>query len=121
MKIIFNVLLIVLCLLIGLQQAIIVIYFKLNRDAIEQKFCINRNKPELQCHGTCHLKQQLQKTENPESASLNNYPKIEIFPVSTTDLKVENSITVIQKIQSYYKETLYINPYRKILIPPPII
>jgi len=110
-----------LSLLIGLQQVIIVIYFKLNQSAIEQRYCINKNKPERQCHGTCYLKKQLQETENADSSSTGIYPKIDIFPVSFKGYEVKNPTTEIRNKISIYKEALYMEPYREIFIPPPII
>ncbi|MHC5354656.1 hypothetical protein ACYSNX_10880 [Myroides sp. LJL115] len=47
-----------------------VLDFVINYDAI-QELCINKNLPELQCNGTCHLKNELAKTaqsENPFAA-----------------------------------------------------
>lgn len=34
-------------------------YFQLNLDYIIETYCINKEKPELQCHGKCHLATQL--------------------------------------------------------------
>ena len=120
MKIVYSVLLMVLSLLMGFQQAMIVVHFKLNRDAIEQRFCINKNKPELQCHGTCHLKKQLRETENSASSSIRIHPKIDLFPVSFTEPEVKNSTTEIRNKIPVYKEILHIAPYREIFVPPPV-
>lgn len=120
MKIIYSALLMGLSLLIGFQQAVIIVHFKLNRDTIEQNFCINKNKPGLQCHGACHLKKQLQETENSGSSSISIYPKIDVCPVSFTALEVKNPIIDIQSKTSIHKETLYTSPYREIFVPPPI-
>jgi hypothetical protein len=120
MKIVYSVLLMMLSLLIGFQQAIIIMHFKLNRDAIEQRYCINKNKPGLQCHGACHLKKQLQETENPESASISIYPKIDIFPVSIAAFEVKYSTIEMLNEIPVYKETRYMEPYREIFVPPPI-
>lgn len=38
-------LLMLLSVLIGFQQAIIVMHFKLNQERIEKEFCENKNKP----------------------------------------------------------------------------
>lgn len=35
--------------------------FVINYDAI-QELCINKGKPEMQCNGSCHLKNELAKT-----------------------------------------------------------
>lgn len=120
MKIVYSVLLLVLSLLIGLQQAIIVVHFKLNRDAIEERFCTNKNKPELQCHGTCHLKKQLQEAENAASASLSIYPKIDMVPALLTEWEIKHSITKILSETPIYKEILYVAPCREVIVPPPI-
>lgn len=47
-----------------------VLDFMINYDAI-QEICINKDRPELECNGTCHLKTELAKAaqeENPFSA-----------------------------------------------------
>ena len=42
--------------------------YELNIDEITEAFCINTDKPELNCHGTCHLKKQLIQSDesNPQ-------------------------------------------------------
>jgi len=36
------------------------LYFGLNIDYIVEKYCVNKDKPVLQCNGKCHLSKQLQ-------------------------------------------------------------
>lgn len=53
--------------------------FVLNQDYIVEFLCINKNKPQLQCNGKCHLVKQLEKQQEQEplsalSISLENYP-----------------------------------------------
>ena len=36
-----------------------VAYFQLNLDYIIETYCVNKEKPELQCDGKCHLANQL--------------------------------------------------------------
>jgi hypothetical protein len=121
MKKVFSVFLMVLSLLIGFQQAIIVMHFKLNQKAIEQKFCINKNKPTLQCHGTCFLRKQLKETVNPESAPVSIYQRVDMLPISIFEFKAKNRATDIQSKKPIYKETLYTEPYREIFVPPPVV
>lgn len=40
--------------------------FYLNRDYIAEVLCINKDKPELQCAGSCHLSKQLQQADEQE-------------------------------------------------------
>ena len=46
-----------------------VIYYELNIDYIVQNYCVNKDKPKLQCNGKCHLAKQLQLTTTDDSSS----------------------------------------------------
>lgn len=120
MKQAFSVLLMVLSLLIGFQQAITIIHFKLNQGAIEQAFCVNKDKPWLQCHGTCYLKKQLKKTEDSESSSVSTYPKIDIFIVSTTLFRLKELSNETQVKKPLDKHFFYREPCIDVWVPPPI-
>lgn len=41
-------------------------YYIINKDYIISELCINKNKPEQQCRGKCHLKKQLKQQDNQE-------------------------------------------------------
>lgn len=121
MKVVSRVLLIVLSLLTGFQQALIFVHFKLNREAIEQAFCVNKDKPDLQCHGTCYLKKQLQKTtENPEPASIIVHPWMATYPSLIAESEAKSVTIEIHSTPSADKETRYKEPGLEIAVPPPI-
>ena len=44
-------------------------YFQLNIDYIIEKYCVNKEKPEMACNGKCHLMKTLTQTETPEKDS----------------------------------------------------
>lgn len=46
-------------LLSSTSNAVLVLEFKLNQQEIERLYCVNKAKPQLHCHGKCHLKKQL--------------------------------------------------------------
>jgi len=121
MKQVFSVLIMVLSLLIGFQQAIIVMHFKLNQEAIEQAFCINKSQPKLQCHGTCHLKKRLQETENTNQSSISMYQKVDMLPFSFIGFKAINSAIEIGANIPFYQEVFYVAPCREIFVPPKAI
>lgn len=54
----------------------------LNRDYIAQVLCVNKSRPEMQCHGKCHLKKQLEKDAQQEK---NNNTGKERFEVMFVD------------------------------------
>lgn len=58
------------------------IYYGLNIDYIIETYCVNKDKPELNCNGKCHLMQQL-KLSNPSeeapAAPLQNINYMDAF------------------------------------------
>ena len=38
--------------------------FELNRDYFETNFCVNKRKPALNCHASCHLTKSLKKVQD---------------------------------------------------------
>ena len=63
MKRVFLISLLALILLQSFGKVFIVLDYQLRKDYIMEFLCINRDKPELQCEGKCHLKKQLKKSE----------------------------------------------------------
>ena len=89
-------------------------YYELNIDYIIENYCINTDKPELQCNGKCHLAKQLQidANTNQEAGGLNTIAVLEgFFPVfkqECTFFVPHNPNFVIPK--SVFDE--YLNDYR---------
>ena len=50
-------------LLHSFGKVFIVLDYQLRKEYIIEFLCINRDKPELQCEGKCHLKKELKKSE----------------------------------------------------------
>lgn len=121
MKQVFSFLMIVLALQIGFQQGIIVMHFKLNQDAIEKKFCINKYQPELLCHGTCHLKKLLKETESENFSSISIYLKMEMLPISILELTGDSPTLEAKGRIHIYQNILYTEPYLEIPTPHPIL
>lgn len=46
-----------------LWQTVTIVHFYLNRQEIAETYCVNKDKPETNCKGQCHLNKQLEKTE----------------------------------------------------------
>lgn len=47
-----------------LHNAAVYLNYVMNQTEIVDLFCINKEEPEIQCNGTCHLKKQMAPTEN---------------------------------------------------------
>lgn len=67
------------------------IEYALNRDYIVENLCINKDKPELECHGKCYLNDRLQEAneENPPHDHAPN-PRIEFKENAPAILEEEN-------------------------------
>ncbi len=66
-------------LLQPLSKLLILVDYEINKAAITQIFCVNKNKPKMNCNGKCHLKKQLEKEDKKqESAPFSSKEKSEI-------------------------------------------
>ena len=94
--------------------------YYLNQDYIANFLCVNRNKPEMKCHGKCYLAKQLekQKKSGPES-SLNIFR--ERYPIGfVTILKINPILKFIQlKKHNFHYIKLYAYTYSPTIFHPP--
>ena len=121
MKTILSVILMMISLLMGFQQAIIVIQFGHHQDFIEQNFCVNKDRPELQCHGICFLKKQLQETDHSDPDTIRMYKTVDLFHAAVATSLTGNMTMDIFPGLSRYQESDYMEPYKEIFVPPPIM
>ncbi|MBJ2124455.1 MULTISPECIES: hypothetical protein [Flavobacterium] len=122
MKKVFSITMTILFLLVSFQQALIVVHFKLNQNAIEKEFCVNKAKPELQCHGKCHLKKELQETEKNSDLELRSISKkIDIALNTNIQFQVSLIKIITSKKVPIYKELDLLEPCLEIFVPPPIL
>ena len=58
-----------------------IVYYELNIDYIIETYCVNKDKPELQCNGKCHLAKQLQvsPSTNEEGKNSNTSAILGVF------------------------------------------
>jgi hypothetical protein len=88
--------------------------FYLNQDEIIEAFCENKEKPELNCNGNCHLSKelnkQIDKVPNQEKNNLN----LSVFlPRAYNDIKlVELKHPKLKKNYNSY----YINNYHYVVM-----
>lgn len=94
--------------------------YVLNQDYIAEFLCINKDKPELQCNGKCHLVKEIEKQQENESkslrVSLENYPIgfVNIFKIHP----FKTCITSTKNTHFFYK-ALYHFDYNYSAFQPP--
>lgn len=65
---------VILCLLFSMSAKLgLLADYYLNMRRITEEHCINKDKPEMHCNGSCYLSQQMKETENPGPA----FPNLE--------------------------------------------
>ncbi|MGL4582131.1 MAG: hypothetical protein ACRCVU_04010 [Flavobacterium sp.] len=96
--------------------------FAINYDAI-QELCVNKDKPELGCNGSCHLKNELAKTaqdENPFSAKKTFQTQLEVLFFSQYDWSlapiVEHNYAI--EVADSYQTDYYYLPVLDLTKPP---
>lgn len=88
-------------------------YYELNINTIIEKYCINKDMPELNCDGKCYLAQQLNKASNSNDTENDKYLNV----ISQSFMPVYFSAYQDVKFQScLFKENkesklVYLNNY----------
>ncbi|WP_298556447.1 hypothetical protein [uncultured Algibacter sp.] len=94
--------------------------YVLNQDYIADFLCINKDKPELQCNGKCHLVKEIKKQQENDSnalaISLENYP---IGFVNIYKVEAINCFTSLKKYTSIPYQILYYYNYNYSAFQPP--
>ncbi|MBP4140539.1 hypothetical protein J3S90_01840 [Flavobacterium sp. P4023] len=117
----FSVFMSVLFLLITSQQALVILRFKLNQDVIEKEFCENKNRPELNCHGKCHLKKELKQTESKDLELKNFYKNFDLTFVYRADFVFKAPYFIAFPRKIGYSEIRHSEPYLDVFVPPPLV
>lgn len=58
-----------------------VTYYVCNIDEIIEKYCINKETPELKCNGKCHLAKTAQIAEKNDTSPLVSLPMAELISI----------------------------------------
>ncbi len=91
MKYLFVYLLLILFSLQSFEQVLIRLSFKLNQDYYAS-ICENKDKPELECIGYCHLKKQLTKSEEEKASKEKQVNKKEQqLYIQDIDINIRNA------------------------------
>ena len=120
MKQIVSIFLSLLLLIISIGDLLTFAHFISNRDLITNLFCINLDKPELQCKGKCHLVNTLNtedETPNPATNELKTVKQF-ILPIcQITWQSISNTLT--NEINIYFENNLHPISYQNKVFHPP--
>lgn len=74
MKSILSLILLFSFLMVNLSSSVILANYEINKKEITQKYCINKDKPQMHCCGKCQLRKKL--AEQQEQQKLPTFPDI---------------------------------------------
>lgn len=118
MKLLSTYLLLVLFSIQTFETALISLNFTINQDYFAS-ICTNKDKPEMECNGKCHLKKQIKQHEEEKSSEENLTQKeLQLF-VQCIDILKQNRIESHQQNQKIYKEPLHPVQYSFDIFHPP--
>ena len=104
------------------NKTIIYANYQINKDAITKIFCINKDKPKMQCNGKCHLKKELEKETKKDELPTNpvkEKSEFQFFSPTPSHKRFIASFVVI-KYSSYFL-TLFSDKHVNIILHPPIV
>ena len=115
--------LITIMLLQTFSKIWVVVSFKINQAQIAKTLCIKKENKNYTCQGKCHLKKQLDKTDEEEQKQVPNNLKEKsevLYSHSLTTLEpVNRAIIVRRNIVSNYKSDFYSFSYITDIFHPP--
>lgn len=117
----FNCLLIALfVLLIGFRSLIPFTVFISTQEKIIDEYCINKERPEMQCNGKCYLSKQLKETEQQsDSVLVKNIRFAEIYiHFECLDIPFIQNFIVKIKHRFFWQSSYSIDWVFKYLKPP---
>ncbi|MDO5970121.1 hypothetical protein Q4Q35_09905 [Flavivirga aquimarina] len=100
------------------------IEYALNQDYIAEFLCINKEKPEFQCNGKCHLVKEIEKQQENEPLSslrisLENYP-IGFVTIYSIEKKSEDFV-ISNSSQFSYIQLYHFNYFKRAYQPPDLV
>ena len=118
MKVFSSSILSLIVLLASFQNSLVLLDYQINRSFYEER-CVNKDKPEMCCHGKCQIKEKEETSKNaPETEAVKINYEFNFLPKKHVDLPKPPVITVEKPKYSFLEENLS-SGYFKILPHPP--
>ncbi|MEZ4979165.1 MAG: hypothetical protein R2772_07690 [Chitinophagales bacterium] len=90
-----------LLFIISANHLLIFAWYLANQEAITEQFCVNKDKPELQCNGKCHLNDVLASNNKEDGSSSKFTISSEIFLLQFFQ-ESSNTIFLVAYINSHF-------------------
>lgn len=115
--IIISAIIVIALLSFNLKHVFLQYEFTFNNKSFTEKYCVNKDKPELKCNGKCHLKESL-KSENEKPTNISFFD-IEINLICNTILSFEVVTLHIFKQTPHFKNRFLSTEFKNLIEHPP--
>lgn len=116
---IFSITLSTLIIFNMLRVSFTFVYYKLDPIGFIEELCENKDKPELQCNGKCHLKKVAQTTgDKNEPTKMVNYEELQLFKQDIAEYTIQINFFNLKKESISYLN-LYNFSYKSSCFHPP--
>lgn len=103
----------------------VIVYFNywLNQEFIAENLCENREQPQLECNGKCHLKKELDKDDERKQKDNKQQVEVILFISSGVSHEIEQSASHFVEQQCHCAFVVQQKPtgYNSCIFHPPII
>ena len=105
---------------VSFKQATLFGTYLLNQKAITEKFCVNKDKPLMQCNGKCHLKDALVESAKTEDKDAVLVEQSFLIPVYFEELTLHKNFPSLLSFKLHPQGDMLISQYAyKMKHPPP--
>ncbi len=123
MRILFSILLFASFAIRPAMEISTVLYYQFNIDTIVEKYCVNKERPRLQCNGKCYLMNQMKtsKQSSPENGEriVISESFIPLFFQSSTLQIIHTDLVVIENSNNWTIKHMYSSAISKDIDHPP--
>ena len=104
-------------------QTFTVVHFYANQTELAEKYCINKDKPELNCEGKCHLEKKLVKADvNSDKNTTKSVRSCLLCFISIPKVVPINVESNSEQLQNWFYQSIKPSNYTSdFFIPPQIL
>lgn len=104
--------------LASFQNSLFYVDYQINTEFYET-YCINKQKPELDCNGKCQVKKATEQSQNPASQIKYAF-ELNILPCKPIEMEIKNPFSLELKTKKFsYDHIFTLDGYTHILPDPP--
>ena len=97
MKALFSLILSLIIFTASFQNSLFMIDYQINR-AFYEIHCINKDKPEMDCHGKCQMKKESDKSSNPFNQVKYSF-EFNILPAKPLEFNLNSATQLERKVE----------------------